>query len=129
MLKTLSPLLELRQAILTAEDLSDWPEPMRELFVERKVLIQARPATHVNCDACYDGHIEEVNRVGGGKQPRFYITCPDAGWVDVPESRLRQWAIDVDKLANLLADAVNGSQADSLVRGIAWKLGSLDIES
>ncbi|MGC6443402.1 MAG: hypothetical protein ACON4H_12150 [Rubripirellula sp.] len=67
MLKTLSPLLKLRQAILTAEDLADWPEPMRELFVERKVLIQARPATHVNCDACYDGHIEEVNRVGSGE--------------------------------------------------------------
>ena len=126
MLKALSPLLELRQAILTADDLADWPEPMRQLFVDWKVLVQARPATHVNCDACYDGHIEEVNRVGG-KQPRFYITCPEAGWVDVPESRLRQWAIDVDKLANLLADAVGGSQADVLVRSIAWKLGSLDI--
>ena len=27
----------------------------------------------------------------------------------------------------LLADAVSGSQADALVRGVAWKLGSLDI--
>ena len=127
MLKAFSPLLELRQAILTADDLADWPEPMRQLFVDWKVLVQARPATHVNCDACYDGHIEEVNRVGGGKQPRFYITCPEAGWVDVPEARLRQWAIDVDKLASLLADAVSGSHADVLVPGVAWKLGSLDI--
>jgi hypothetical protein len=127
MLKALSPLLELRQAILTAEDLADWLEPMRALFIERKVLIQARPATHVNCDACYDGHIEEVNQVGGGKQPRFYIACPEAGWVDVPESRLRQWSIDVNKLVALLADAVSGSQADVLVRGVAWKVGAIDI--
>ncbi len=126
MLKALSPLLELRQAILTADDLADWPESMRQMFTDRKVLVQARPATHVNCDACYDGHTEEVSRVGG-KQPRFYITCPEAGWVDVPESRLRQWAIDVDKLAALLADAVSGSQADVLVRGVAWKVGSIDI--
>ena len=45
----------------------------------------------------------------------------------VPEARLRQWAIDVDKLASLLADAVSGSHADVLVPGVAWKLGSLDI--
>lgn len=127
MLKALSPLLELQQAMLTADDLANWPEPIRQLFVDRRVLIPARPATHVSCDACYEGHIEEVNRVGGSSQPRFYISCPEAGWVDVAESRLLQWAIDVDRLASLLADAVSSGQADVLMRGVAWELGALNI--
>jgi len=81
----------------------------------------ARPATHVTCDACHDDHVEEVVRAKDRKGVvTFRIPCPDAGWVEISDERLRQWTLDVRGLAAVLAAAIAPeSTPDELVQGIA----------
>lgn len=127
-LKTLSQLLETRRATLSTEDLADWSDDALTFLVEQKVLAPSRPATHVTCDACHDDHIEEVARIKAGRQTVFRIPCPEAGWVDVPEVRLRQWTLDPRRLVAVLAAAIEpGAPPDELVHGIAWHIGAVDI--
>jgi hypothetical protein len=66
------------------------PADVRSVLLDQEFLVPARPATHVTCDACHDDHIEEFTRIKNSKGAvSFPIYCPDAGWVDVPENRLR----------------------------------------
>jgi len=89
-LKTLSQLLEAKRTMLTADDLSALAENERRFLLDEKLLVPARTATHVTCDACHDDHIEEVVRIKDGKGVvSFRIPCPDAGWVEVSGERLR----------------------------------------
>jgi hypothetical protein len=113
---------------LTADDLAAWPPDARAFLGEQKVLAPSRPATHVTCDACHDDHVEEVTRIKVGKEVVFRIPCPDAGWVDVPEERLRQWTVGVRQLVTLLSAAIGSSHpANELIRGSAWQIGTIEV--
>lgn len=127
-LKALSELLEARRPTLTSDDLASMPGDLRGLLLDSGLLAAARPATHVTCDACYDDHVEEVVSVKDAKGVRFQIPCPEAGWVEVPEHRLRQWTLDDRKVVAALAAAISpGSQADELLMGVAWRIGSVSL--
>ena len=127
-LKTLSQLLESRRATLSADDLAVLSGDVRGVLVGQKILVPSRPATHVKCDACHDDHVEEVTRIKDGKGVAFRIPCPDAGWVDVPEERLRQWIVDVHRLVAILSASVgSGQPPDELIRGVAWWIGTIVI--
>jgi hypothetical protein len=93
--------------MLTADDLSALADDERRLLLNERLLVPARTATHVTCDACHDDHVEEVIRIKDGKGVvSFRIPCPDAGWVEVSGERLRQWTVDVRRLVAMLAAAV-----------------------
>jgi hypothetical protein len=128
-LRILSQLLESPGGVLTSDDLHAFGANAREALVATRVLVAARTATHVTCDQCHDGHVEEVSRValpGGGT--RFLVNCPEAGLVEVNPERLRQWKVDVDRLASLLAGGVGaGNVPEPLVRGTAWRLGQITV--
>lgn len=128
-LKTLSQFLDANRVTLTADDLAALTEDARRLLLDQKILVPARPATHVTCDACHDDHVEEVVRTKDRKGVvSFRIPCPDAGWVEVPDERLRQWTPDVRRLVAVLAAAVGpDSQPEELVQGIAWRIGTVEI--
>ena len=57
--------------------------------------------TTVVCDACHEGHIEEVVFIESppGSPIRAYMHCPAAGRVPVPLERLKQWVVDFLGLA------------------------------
>ena len=127
-LKTLSQLLETRRATLSTEDLAALAGDVCGMLVGQKILVPSRPATHVRCDACHDDHVEEVTRIKDSKGVAFRIPCPDAGWVDVPEERLRQWIVDVHRLVAILSASVgSGQPPDELIRGVAWWIGTIVI--
>ncbi len=127
-LKLLSQLLESRRPIVTADDLATLPEDNRDVLLNQQILVPSRPATHVTCDACHDDHVEEVTPIKVGKRVAFRIPCPEAGWVGVPEERLRQWTVDVRRLVALLSAAVGSSQPpDELIRGFAWRVATIEI--
>lgn len=127
-LKLLSELLESRQPIVTSDDLAALAEDARDLLLKQKILVPSRPATHVTCDACHDDHVEEVTPIKVGKRVVFRIPCPEAGWVDVSEERLRQWTVDVRRLVALLSAAVGSIQPpDELIRGFAWRVATIEI--
>ncbi|MEX0718357.1 MAG: hypothetical protein WD066_17310 [Planctomycetaceae bacterium] len=93
------------------------------------MLVPARSATHVVCDACHEGHVEEVVRITGGKgDVRFRICCPDAGWVEVPTDRLRQWTIDLPKIVSLMAEGLGLVESpEEIIPGIGWRIGTVEI--
>lgn len=112
-----------------AGDLAALTEDVRRLLLEQKILVPARTATHVTCDACHDDHVEEVVRTKDLMGVvSFRIPCRDAGWVEVPDERMRQWTLDVRRLVAVLATAVGpDSPPDELVQGIAWRIGTVEI--
>jgi hypothetical protein len=85
-------------------------------------------ATTVTCDACPDGHVEEVVRVESppGSPVRAYIPCPQLGRVAVPLDRLKQWGVDLDGLANAVAQGLRSiGEVDELVPARLWSLGTI----
>lgn len=128
-LKMLSQLLEAKRATLTADDLAALTEDARQLLLDQKILVPARTATHVTRDACHDDHVEEVVRTKDRKGVvSFRIPCPDAGWVEVLDERMRQWTLDVRRLVAVLAAAIRSeSPPDELLQGIAWQIGTVEI--
>jgi len=129
LLNLLARLLETPGALLAADDFGAIDEGLRGVLVEMNVLTPARTATHVVCDNCYEGHVEEVSRVPvAGRKPGLFIRCPEGGWVSVHPDRLRQWKLNVDRLVALLAAAIkNGTAAEVIVRNAAWRLGEIAI--
>lgn len=128
-LSKLSQLLESAGAIVTADDLAALDDEVRSMLLTLGLLKATRTATHVVCDACHDDHVEEVMRIKGRSgEVTFRMYCPESGWVEVSSERLRQWSVDLGRLAVLLADgAQTGQPPQELIRAAAWRLGNLEI--
>jgi hypothetical protein len=79
----------------------------------------------VECDACYEGHDEEVEWVGGpaGVQPRAYIGCPEFGRIRIKPERLKRWKFAFPSLAEIVRASVGGSALRELVHERVWRTG------
>jgi hypothetical protein len=129
LVRPLSHLLEIDSPKLTADDLLDLGDECRDVLTALKVLVPARNARHVVCDACHEDHVGEVTRTKSpGGETTFHIRCPNAGWALVPEQRLRQWTIDVQRVVSLLSQGIGpGEVLEPLIDGAAWRLGQASI--
>lgn len=127
--KTLSQLLSSGRSTVTADEMVDLPEQASAILVSQSILVTAKSSTHVTCDACHDDHVEEVNRIKDTNGKVFFrIRCPDAGRVEVPADRLRQWTVDLGKLISLLSNCFGPNQiAEEAISGIAWRIGTVEI--
>lgn len=112
-------------AIFATEDLVAMPSEIIPRLTKLGVLRQARTATHVTCDACWDHHVEKVAPITyPNGHTRFFITCPENGRVEVPLERLLQWAVDYMPLLQALASALSARDAPTeLVPGRVWNVG------
>ncbi len=127
-LKTLSDLLETRRATITHDELIALSGDVCDLMLDLKILVPTRSATHVVCNACSEDHVEEVVRIKVGKDIVVRLRCPDAGPVDVPADRLRQWTLDNSRLVSLLSSGIDtANSAEALLSDSAWRLGSAEI--
>ena len=118
--------LDCRQMILTADDVEEWPAGRLERLLKAGLLREAANARSVVCDACAEGHVEEVQLLESpsGSGFRGYIVCPENGRVRVPLARLRQWEVDLSGLAQALAAALPAAGGhEELVPGRVWLLG------
>jgi len=128
LLRILSQLLESSRATITNDELADMTDGSRDVLVDLKILVPTRSATHVVCDACHEDHVEVVVRIKIGKDVVFRMRCPDAGPVDVPADRLRQWALDTPRLVSLLSAGIGPTNSvEAVVPQSAWRLGSVEI--
>lgn len=128
LLRTLSQLLESSRATITNDELADLTDGSHAVLVNLKILVPTRSATHVVCNACHEDHVEEVIRIKTGKDVVFRLRCPDAGPVDVPADRLRQWTLDTPRLVSLLSAGIDAANsAEVVVSDSAWRLGSVEI--
>jgi hypothetical protein len=126
----LSQLLDAKSTTLTQEDLASLAPEDRQVLLSHRILAAGRPAMHVACNACHEDHVEEVVRVKDKNGMVFFrIPCPEAGWVDVPNERMKQWSLDVTRFVVLLAEAISEeNQPDELLQGLAWKLGTIELK-
>lgn len=118
------------EARFTADELASWPVGRERLLTELRLIRRYDNATTVVCDACHDGHAEEVVCVQSpeGTPVRAYIWCPHAGRVCVPLDRLKQWRVDFDGLAGAVADALElAGNVEEVVSGRVWLLGKATI--
>lgn len=88
-------------------------------------VLRLQHTTHtVICDACPDGHFEEVVIIQF-PEPRTYLWCPHAGRVQVPMDRLRQWTVDFRGIAECLVGAMDtAGTLDEIVPDRLWSLGT-----
>jgi len=79
------------------------------------------------CDNCSEPHSEEVIWISNVRSPSGMspiIRCPEVGAVDIDPERLRQWVIDLQRLAELVSAGLelSGPVEPALARGL-WALG------
>ena len=89
------------EARFSADEVSAWPAGHARLLNEAQSIRRDDNTTTVVCDACHEGHIEEVVFIESppGSPIRAYMHCPAAGRVPVPLERLKQWVVDFLGLA------------------------------
>ena len=112
--------------VFSHDDVHRWRQDEFERLVRIGVLREAAQARYVLCDACTEGHREEVVWESSVRTPtgmRGYIPCPEERSVPVDPERLRQWAVDAAKLAHLAAAVLELSgPVEEKARGF-WSLG------
>jgi hypothetical protein len=112
--------------LVTADEITGWPQEALACLIIQRVLLPVPPATTATCDSCSDNHAEEVQVVESQSQsaPRYYIACPQNGRVQLEPERLRCWRIDGSGLAQVVSRLLNcQDQCRETVRGRLWSLG------
>jgi len=118
--------VDVRQPVFTGDDVTEWPEGCLDRLMTAGLLRETANAQSVICDACAEGHVEEVQLIETppGSGFRAYIVCPENGRVLVPPARRRQWEVDLSRLARALADALPAAAGvEELAPGRVWFLG------
>src|SRR5690242_722849 len=107
------------------------PAATRHLLESQSLLRQSENLRVIQCDACGEGHLEEVEILvePAGSRPRAYVTCPDVGRAFVDMERLQQWSVDLDALVRTVAAALNlRERIISITPGRLWLLGTMRLD-
>jgi len=118
---------DLEDPAFTGDEVRRWPANIRHLLDSRSLIRQSENLRVIDCDACGDGHVEEVEIFTEpvGTKPRAYISCPEAGRVSVELERLQQWSVDFEALGRTVAAALDlWDGIVSITPGRVWLLGT-----
>jgi hypothetical protein len=118
------------EARFSFEEVSSWPEGQEALLSGASIIRRDDNTTTVICDACHEGHVEEVVLIQSppGSPVRAYIHCPENGRVAVSLERLKQWAVNFGGLAKAIASGLDlAGQVEEIVPGRLWSLGKTTI--
>jgi len=108
------------------DEVATWSDGLVEQLTDAGLLHQVENATSVVCDACAEGHVEEVTYIENPRRSavRAYIYCPEHGRVRIPLDRLRQWEVDFGGVASAVARALKlAGDVEEIVPGRIWFLG------
>jgi hypothetical protein len=123
-MKLIWPLLDLPGATLTVDAVMFWPSGMHQQLLKMGVLIPTTRAERVLCPECRD-HFEDVLAIPGpGGRLRYAITCPEHMRVTLSPDDLRQWIVDMNHVATIIASAFQlTGKLTELAPGRIWRLG------
>jgi hypothetical protein len=106
-------------------EVHSWPEADRKWLLESGVLVESGAATSIACPTCPDAHVEEVLELPDSTPPRFFIPCPEEVRVEIELPHLRQWTLDLDAVAAIVARALTLAGGVKVVSpGRLWRLGT-----
>ena len=114
------------EPVFSADEIRWTPPQQFDLLHGRGLLKETARATWAICNACGDGHMEEVVWMNSGAPGHLeaFIPCPEVGGAPVEPDRLRRWAVDLDLTARMIRETLGlvGSFSP-LVPGRVWGLG------
>lgn len=118
------PLLDLPVSVLTVDAVMSWPPGVHQQLLEMGVLRPTTGADRVLCPECRD-HVEDVLAISGpGDRIRYAITCPEHMRVTLSPADLRQWIVDVNHVAAMIASGFQlTGKLTELAPGRIWRLG------
>jgi len=121
-------LAELDDPLVSQTNVDRWPQGVFQQLRDAGLLRQGPAANKVLCPECHD-HFEEVLCCEGpGGRPELFVYCPEVLRAEVPPRQLRRWRLDVERLATLLAGALQPSTLpEELLRGAAWLVGRIPL--
>ncbi len=110
---------------LSYDEVCAWAQDEYDCLVRAGIIREVAAATRIVCEACPDAHWEPVF---WGRDGTAFIICPNAGLVAVESERMRQWQVDPQHLATLLAKSLSTSGPPRyLAAGRFWCLGQIGI--
>ncbi len=114
----------------SGDEVAAWGDGLIERFADAGLVHQVENATSVVCDACAEGHIEDVTFIESPRRSpvRAYIHCPEHGRVRVPLDGLTQWEVDFAGIASATARALElAGDVEEIVPGRVWFLGKATV--
>jgi hypothetical protein len=121
---------ETPEPFFSGDEVRHWDPELRDSLDTLGLLRMAGNAPVVVCDACGEGHAEEVFCIESppGSGIRAYIACPQVGRVPVPLARLERREIDFKKLAGHIATALKADgPVEEVSAGRIWLLGRVTL--
>jgi hypothetical protein len=118
---------DMEEPAFTGDEVRRLAAATRTLLESHSLIRQSENLRVVECDACGNGHVEEVELLTEpvGSNPRAYITCPEAGRVSVGMQRLQQWSVNLDALAGTVAAGLDlRDRLISIAPSRVWLLGA-----
>ena len=104
------------------DDSRRWNPRQREEVFGLGILREMELAESVYCDQCGDPHFSDVHWVTPGVAACF--GCPTEGVIDIEIDRLRQWRIDTDRIAGLVAGSLDlTSPVENYLSNHLWHIG------
>ena len=117
-------LMEQQDAAVSSYAARRWLTGVHPTLVTLGVLRETENATRIVCPECFDHEEEVLVRPGPDGQVRYAIPCPEVMRAEVNPEDLRQWRIDVGRVAALLKDQLQlGGKCCELSPGRVWRLG------
>ena len=110
------------EVTICADEVPRWDKNQWEEVLGLGLLRETELAGAVVCDQCGEAHWAEVYWVTPGVKACF--GCDTEGVIDIELDRLRQWRIDADRVAGLVAGSLDlSSPIEVLLRERLWRIG------
>ena len=121
------------EEILSAEELSAWPQEDVFELKRFRLLRKASPAKSIECPGCEEACLMPVHvyLAQDGRPARIFIACDkreDTGRVLIESADLERWQLDISRFARLLTLALDaGDEPVEIIPHHAFYLGALTI--
>jgi hypothetical protein len=118
-------------ALVSEEELRQWPIEAVRALKSHKLLVKASPATTVVCPGCEQECTMPVDTVsaGTGKAATSFVVCDkrdDINRVAVSAERLRQWRASAAPIADLITGLLGLRSPDAgAISSGRWEIGML----
>jgi hypothetical protein len=107
---------------ICADEVARWDKNQWREVLGLGLLRETELAAAVVCDQCGEAHWADVYWVTPGVKACF--GCDAEGVIDIELDRLRQWRVDADRVAGLVAGSLDlSSPIEVLLRERLWRIG------
>lgn len=119
-----------KAALISTEDLNQWPVDEVTALKKHKLLRKTRPASSVVCTECEEECVRPVySDPEPGGENRVFLVCEqqsDVNRIEIPTNRLEQWQTSGDLFANFTGELLGlRKPSTNQVTTDRWEVGLL----